>query len=116
MHEMSITSNIVDTVIRYARDNDAQRVESVTLRIGELRDVVDDLMEGCFRHLARGTVAEHAHLSVERVPLRARCVDCHLVFPADLHDPAALACPDCASRNLRIHTGKEFLIEDIAIV
>lgn len=116
MHEMAITSNIVDIVLDYARENDALRVEQVSLRIGALRDVVDDLMQGCFRHLARGTVAEGARLTITRVPLRARCSECHLVFPADVHNAATLTCPDCGSRDLRIHSGKEFLIEDIEAV
>lgn len=116
MHEMAITTNIVDLVLQYASDNQAQRVESVTLRIGALRDVVDDLMEGCFQHLARGTVAEHASLKIRKVPLRARCNVCNLVFPADVHDSSSLICPDCASRYLKVHSGSEFLIESIEIV
>lgn len=116
MHEMAITTNIVDIVLDYARESEALRVESVSLRVGELRDVVDDLMQGCFRHLARGTVAENARLSITRVPLRARCGECRLVFPADVRDAASLICPDCGSRNLTIHSGKEFLIEDIEVV
>lgn len=115
MHEMAITTNIVDAVVRYAADNDAVRVAEVRLMIGELRDVVDSLMEGAFRHLARGTVAADASLVIRKVPLRARCWACNLVFPADVHRPETLVCPDCGGRELSIHNGKEFLIESIAI-
>lgn len=115
MHEMAITSNIVDVVVKYAENNDAEEVVSVNLVIGELRDIVDELMESCFRYLARGTVAENATVSITKVPLKARCKECHVVFPADLHKPETLVCPDCGSKDLSIFTGKEFLIEGIEI-
>lgn len=115
MHEMAITGSIVDTVVRYATENSADRVVSVHLRIGELRDIVDSLMEGCFRFLARGTVADQARLRIDKVPLRAQCTACHLVFPADIHDTATLVCPDCGGTQLTIYSGKEFMIQDIEI-
>lgn len=115
MHEMAITGNIVDAVVKHAAQAGATRVVSVDLVVGELRDIVDELMQGAFRHLARGTVAEDAVLRIEKVPLRAQCRDCNLVFPANLRRPETLACPDCGSRNLGIRTGKEFLIKSIEI-
>lgn len=45
MHEMSILSNVMDVVLKYAQENNAREVVSVTLVVGELRDVVDKLME-----------------------------------------------------------------------
>ncbi|MGI6591318.1 MAG: hydrogenase maturation nickel metallochaperone HypA [Eggerthellaceae bacterium] len=116
MHEMAITGAVVDSVVKYAEKNDAQKVVRVYLRIGELRDIVDDLMQGCFRYLARGTVADQAELAIEKVPLRAQCKNCHLVFPADIYRPDTLQCPDCAGTQLSIYSGKEFLIQGIEIV
>lgn len=45
MHEMSILSNVIDVVLKYAQENNVRKVVSVTLVVGELRDVVDKLME-----------------------------------------------------------------------
>lgn len=45
MHEMSILSNVIDVVLKYAQENNVREVVSVTLVVGELRDVVDKLME-----------------------------------------------------------------------
>lgn len=45
MHEMSILSNVMDVVLKYAQENNVRKVVSVTLVVGELRDVVDKLME-----------------------------------------------------------------------
>ncbi len=116
MHEMSILSNVMDIVLDYAEKNSAHEVKSVTLVVGELRDVVDELMESCFQFLARGTIAENASLIMEKVPLKAQCDSCRLVFPADIKRPESLACPDCGSTALHIHSGKEFLIKSIEVV
>lgn len=116
MHEMAILGNVMDVVLKYAADNDAKEVVSVSLVVGELRDVVDELMESCFQFLARDTIAAHATLKMKKVPLKAQCQECLLVFPADIKSPASLVCPDCGSKSLRIHSGKEFFIESIEVV
>lgn len=116
MHEMSIVSNVVDVVVKHAEKSGAQKVISVTLVVGELHDVVDDLMESCFKFLARGTIAEGSSLRLVKVPMRAQCKDCLLVYPMNLRDRETLICPDCGSGEFRIYNGNEFIIRDIEIV
>lgn len=115
MHEMSILTNVMDVVLKYAKDNNASEVVSVTLVVGELRDVVDELMESCFQFLCRNTIAKDATLHMEKVPLKVQCNQCRLVFPADIKRPETLVCPDCGSKQLHIHSGREFLIKSIEI-
>lgn len=116
MHEMSILSNVMDIVVNHAEKNGAHEVKSVTLVVGELRDVVDELMESCFQFLARDTIAENASLIIEKVPLRAQCENCKLIFPASIRQPESLICPDCGGTKLHIHSGKEFLIKSIEAI
>lgn len=115
MHEMSILTNVMDMVLDYAEKNGAEEVLEVSLVVGEMRDVVDELMESCFQFLARNTIAAHATLTMTKVPLRAQCAQCLLVFPVNVRDSRTLVCPDCGSRQLHIKTGKEFYIDSIAI-
>ena len=56
-----------------------------------------------------------ATLHMEKVPFKAQCNQCRLVFPADIKRPETLVCPDCGSKQLHIHGGKEFLIKSIEI-
>ena len=56
-----------------------------------------------------------AALHMEKVPLKAQCNQCRLVFPADIKRPETLVCPDCGNKQLRIHSSKEFLIKSIEI-
>lgn len=116
MHEMAIVGNVVDTVIDYATAHDAHSVREITLIIGELHDIVDELMESCFRHIAKGSIAENTSLTLVKVPMRARCNGCLLVYPADLRQKESLACPDCGCKDFSIHNGNEFTIRDIKIV
>lgn len=115
MHEMSILTNVVDTVLAYAAENDATRVTEVSLVVGDLRDVVDELMESCFQFLSRGTIAEGARLTMTKVPLRLQCEDCLLVFGADIRGRKQIACPDCGSNRLKVKSGREFLISSIVV-
>ena len=84
MHEISILSNVMDVVLKYAKESNAREVVSVTLVVGELRDVVDELMKSCFQFLCRNIIAKDAALHMEKVPLKAQCNQCRLVFPADI--------------------------------
>ena len=115
MHEMSILSNVMDVVLKCAQENNVRKVVSVTLVVGELRDVVDELMKSCFQFLCRSTIVKDATLHMEKVPLKAQRNQCRLVFPADIKQPETLVCPDCGSKQLHIHSGKKFLIKSIEI-
>ena len=84
MHEVSILSNVMDVVLMYAKESNVREVVSVTLVVGELRDVVDKLMKSCFQFLCRNTIAKDAALHMEKVPLKAQCNQCRLVFPAGI--------------------------------
>ena len=84
MHEMSILSNIMDVVLKYAHENNVRKMVSVTLVVGELRDMVDELMESRFQFLCRNTIVKDATLHMEKVPLKAQCNQCRLVFPAGI--------------------------------
>ena len=61
------------------------------------------------------TIVKDATLHMEKVPLKAQCNQCRLVFPADIKRLETLVCPDCGSKQLHIHSGKEFLIKSIEI-
>ena len=57
MHEMSILTNEVDTVLVYAAENNASWVIEVSLVVGDLRDVVTSSWRAAFtsRGIAEGS-------------------------------------------------------------
>ena len=64
MHELSLSSAIVDTVERHAA---GRRVTAVNMRIGTLRQVVPDSLTFYFEIVSRETVCDGARLEHELV-------------------------------------------------
>lgn len=116
MHEMALTRNVVDMVVEEAERAGATGVRSVHLTIGYARDIVEDLFEGCFAHMARGTVAEKAEIVITRVPFTVRCNSCDRVYHINVRDKNTWGCPGCGERDYQLHTGREFFINNIEIV
>ena len=116
MHEMQLVENVVDIVLEQAKLADAKKVLYVKLKIGELRDIVDELMEKCFQFLARGTMAEESVLEIEKVPFVVKCSKCGKEKHAMIHDYATMSCDDCGCKSLELVSGREFLIEDMEII
>ena len=73
MHELSVSSAIVDTAVKHAA---GRRVTLVTVRIGHLRQVVPDSLAFYFDLVTRDTVCEGARLEQVLVPALLRCDDC----------------------------------------
>ena len=116
MHEMSLIRPVVDMVLQECADKDIAEVRAVHLTVGNLRDVIEDYMEGLFQHLARGTVAEHARLVITRVPAVVICNVCGTPFPIDTHDRTTWECPHCkAYQNYRLYSGNEFRVDAIEV-
>ena len=117
MHEMALVRNVVDVVVKYAEDAHASEVKTVYLTIGRGRDVVEDLLDGLFKFLARGTVAENAELVVHTTPMMVRCNQCGLVFHIDVFDQKTWVCPKCgAEKDYKLVSGMEFTINRIEVV
>ncbi|KTE91331.1 hypothetical protein AT727_05790 [Desulfitobacterium hafniense] len=117
MHELAITRSVLSIVLKHAEEAKASKVLVVRLKIGELRDIVNHLMQSCFTYLARGTIAADTFLAIDRVPLTAKCRVCHEIFPFNIQlEPEETVCPQCGGRKLDLVTGQEFYIEDIEVV
>lgn len=117
MHEMAVIEDVVKVVVRYAEKNNTKQVVSVSLRIGEMRDFVDEWMQRFFDFASRNTVAEGAKLKVIRTPIIFSC-ECNRVFPVsmdDIMDRKKIACPFCRGTNVELRSGKEFEIISIGV-
>lgn len=112
MHELSIAEGILSIVEDYARRNDASKVLSVKLRIGEMSGVQPEALAFCFEICAKKTVAEGASLEIERVPLSARCRACNATFDVEGY---CFLCPDCGSTEVEIVSGRELQVAEMEV-
>ena len=109
MHELSLSSAIVGTVVKHAA---GRPVTVVNLRVGRLRQVVPDTLEFYFGFVARGTVCEGARLEQELLDARLRCNTCGLEWEIEI---PAFRCPVCGEGAVEIASGDEFEVESIEV-
>jgi hydrogenase nickel incorporation protein HypA/HybF len=109
MHELSLSSAIVNTAVKHA---DGRQVTAVNLRVGRLRQVVPDTLEFYFEFVARGTLCEGAMLSQEVIDARLRCRPCALEWEIEI---PAFRCPTCSGSDVEIAAGNEFEVESIEV-
>lgn len=121
MHELSVSSAIVETVIRHA---EGRRVNTVHLQVGTLRQVVPESLDFYFAVASRDTLCEGAELDVDLVDALMRCRQCGCEWdpaPEPLHsgDPAAalprFRCPACEAAGAEVLAGNDLLIDSIDV-
>ena len=109
MHELSLSSAIVNTVVKHAA---GRQVTVVTMRIGALRQVVPDSLDFYFGFVARDTVCEGARLEQELIPARLRCGACRREWEIDL---PLFRCEACGVTDVTVVSGDEFEVESIEV-
>ncbi len=108
MHELSVSSAVLDTVLKHAA---GRRVTVVSLRVGHLRQVVPDSLAFYFELVSRETLCEGARLEQELVPARLRCEGCGNEWdPED----AWFRCTGCGGPGAVI-AGNELEVESIEV-
>lgn len=115
MHEMALCRDVVDIVLEEAEKVHTSEVRSVSVVVGEVRDVIDSIFIDMFSWLARGTVAEHAKVNLMRVPLVVKCQECSHEYHLDVHDSSTWPCPECGKRDYKLVSGMEFEIASIEV-
>jgi hydrogenase nickel incorporation protein HypA/HybF len=109
MHELSVSSAIVDTVVRHA---EGRRVTAVHVRLGRLRQVVPASLSFYFALVSKETVCEDAMLHQEVVPARLRCEGCANEWEIDMPH---FRCPQCGSADVVVESGEELEVESIEV-
>ncbi len=114
MHELSVVQDVVKIVLDHAEKNGVHKVLGVNLRVGELRDVVDEWMQRFFDYLSKDTIAEGAKLNINWVPVSFRC-SCEKTFSVNMKEKRYVTCPRCNGTDVTLVSGREFEIEGIEV-
>jgi hydrogenase nickel incorporation protein HypA/HybF len=109
MHELSISSAVVDTVVAHAA---GRKVSVVTMTVGAFRQVVPDSLEFYFDIVSRGTECEGARLDQLFVPLRLGCSGCGEEWEPEL---PVFRCPGCGGSKVELLRGDELEVESIEV-
>lgn len=76
MHELSIASAVVDSVLEFVADRSIKRVIAVRLAVGELSHVEEEQLRFCYTAITQETPIRDSTLEIERVPAMVRCHHC----------------------------------------
>jgi hydrogenase nickel incorporation protein HypA/HybF len=113
MHELMLTQAILETATRYAAEVRAARVTDLYFVVGQFSDVADESVQFYWDQISPGTICEGARLHFDHAPANLQCLNCgHMfTFPED-----RIACPLCASEQVRVLSSIEFRLDSINIV
>ena len=109
MHELSVSSAVLESVLRHAA---GRRVSEVRLRVGHLRQVVPDSLDFYWGIVTRDTVCEGSVLEQVSVAGRLACAPCGREWEIDM---PIFRCPTCGGSEVTVAAGDELEVESIEV-
>jgi hydrogenase nickel incorporation protein HypA/HybF len=122
MHEFSISSEIVRTVLNTAKKNNGKKILSIQLEIGELALLNVEQVTFWIHELFKGSVADGAKVKVKTIKARIQCESCGYRggTSLDQQDPFQhffpYSCPKCGSFRIKVEKGRECTVRRIQVV
>ena len=110
MHELGIIQSIFNTLEALAEEHRLTSITRVTLQIGQLQQIVPDMLSFAFEAVAKGTKAEGAALEIDIIPILMQCRTCRTEFTIAEH---TYICPHCSGTSLDTLHGTEIVLESI---
>jgi hydrogenase nickel incorporation protein HypA/HybF len=112
MHELSLMEQVLEIAVNTARQDGAEHIHSITLRVGKLSGVVAEALEFAFEALSADTIAEGGCLRIEAVPVICYCEACKSEF-----EPESIfyKCPACQQPSSSIVQGREFNVTAVEV-
>jgi hydrogenase nickel incorporation protein HypA/HybF len=115
MHELAVSRSILSVALRYAEEEKATKIVSISISVGGLRDFVGEWMQRYFDYLSRGTIADQARLKIFESPIVLGCV-CGERFVVTLEGLRQPVCPRCGQGDAELISGNEFCVNDIEVI
>lgn len=102
MHEFSIASGVVETVLAYAEAHGVKKIVEVRMLVGELTCVEPEQLKFCFSAITRDSALAGATLEIDIADAAVRCPHCGYAGPPKYWEGAqsaaclpTLECPTC---------------------
>jgi hydrogenase nickel incorporation protein HypA/HybF len=106
MHEYSIAQDIA-TILSSVGKEHGRRVLGGTVAVGPLSMIVPELLHEAWAAVTLQTPLEGSALTIEQVPIRARCTDCG--HETESFTPF-IKCEQCGSLRLKMASGHELAV------
>lgn len=133
MHEWSLAEGVISTAVSVAKDNDAENILAINIKIGELQQVEMDIFELALEETAKDTLAEDSEIRIEKENAIFKCRVCGEEWnfgesEKNLAEEEAesihflpdfahtyIRCPDCNSPDFKIIKGRGVWIESVEL-
>jgi hydrogenase nickel incorporation protein HypA/HybF len=122
MHEFSIATSIVESVLEFAAGQQSAEVLSVRLAIGELMQIEAEQLSFCYEAITKGTAIEGSTLEIEKLQASVQCSACSYRGRPKYWDDAlcfavvaTLQCPNCG-KSVEIFEGQECAIKKVKFI
>jgi hydrogenase nickel incorporation protein HypA/HybF len=112
MHELSICQALLSQIETIAKRHDASHVASITLELGPLSGVQEDLLRHAYPVASAGSIADGAELKIQSAPIRVRCTVCGKESTAK---PNRLLCGFCDSWQTELISGDELMLVQLEL-
>jgi hydrogenase nickel incorporation protein HypA/HybF len=112
MHEFSLVQALLKQVDTLRREQNAGRVVSIQVSVGEFSGVEPELFREAYKVLIEETPMRGAALQMDCEPLRGRCENCGRDFAIHRF---RFECPDCFSRGITIVSGEGLVLESVTM-
>ena len=113
MHELGVVFHCIKQIKDIAEQNCVEKVNSVTIQIGEVSTVIPYYFEDCWNWaIKKEPVLKDSKLIVETVNAVTHCEDCGKDYETVKHGKT---CPHCGSEHTFLLQGNEIYIKQIEV-
>lgn len=113
MHELAVTKSILKLVLDHAAQHGCSQVLSISLVVGEMRNLEEDWIQRYFDYISKGSPAEKAVIRVRKVTVDFLCSSCGQHFTPNVRQEQKILCPHCNSFEYDLVAGRELIVEKI---
>jgi len=114
MHELGIVFYVIDAVEEVAKKNNAKKVLSLTLEVGEVSSIVPSYFRQCYDWAIKKTEhMQECKLDLVVIEGVSYCKACQKTYKTTEHGKK---CPFCGSEDTYLVTGNDVSIRDIKVV
>lgn len=113
MHEYSIVQALLTQCEELAKENDAQSVQKIVVKIGQMSGVEPYLLETAFNTFKEKTICERAEFVMNVQPLVIECNGCKTIT---VLDEIYYKCPQCDSLDVRVIDGEDMFLMSLEML
>lgn len=113
MHELGIVTYVANAVDKIAKEQNVEKVASVTLEIGEVSGIVPEYLVDCWNYFKKKHPAlTESELKYEILPAVTFCESCKKEYATVQFGKT---CPHCGSGETYLLFGQECSIKELAV-